>query len=156
MIIQSEKRVYNESGKAMPICEFDTDKLLVKSYDNEKMVKTLLEHYDGDINELNLHDKWCEYEFFFSTEAIRYHVNYVMAHNPNKFTELVNENAIFQYLWDLDWKIFNEIQAQVEHWKEHAEDYQVAMRTGDIITAAKIEKMLELQAKEVIYPLLGI
>ncbi len=148
MIIKSKERIFDASGREVPICELDTKRCLVKSYHNVTMIKTLLEYYDGDIS-VNLHGEWCEYEFF--SEAIKYHVNYVMAHNPSKFTELVNENAIFQYLWSLDLKVLNEVQAQVERWSEHAEDLKLARKRGDFLQIARIEKMLDLQAREVVY-----
>ena len=150
MLLQSRKRIFDENGKAVPICEFDTDRIFVRSYDNDSMKQSLLQF--GAIEEEDMGNKWCEH--YFSSEAIRYHVHYVMEHSPEKIEVLVDENNIFAYLWKLDERVFEAVEAQLERLRENAEDLQVAKKKGDFLQIARIEKMLDMQAREVVYPAL--
>ncbi len=150
MILQSEAKAFDTAGKSVPICEFDTERSVVRSYNNNHMKQVLFEN--DLMNEEEIAVECCEY--CFPMRAIRYHVHYVLEHNPEKLTRLVNENAIFDYLWKLEEKVLTALREQVERLKEGADDWKIAKAKGDFLQIAGIEKMLNMQAEEIVYPML--
>lgn len=87
----------------------------------------------------------------YSTDYVRYHLSFSASHNPDRLRRLVNDGTIMQYLDDLEQRVGEAIDRQVEKWKQFDKEYQVAVLSGDIQKAAGLENCLVYMAREAIF-----
>lgn len=130
MIFESNDRTYNHKGSAVPIWKFDTDSYTVFHYDERRCIE----------------DKTS-----FHSECIRYHINYLLEHNPDRLDMLVNKGEIVSYLDQLESKIITAVDSQVSIWKETDKEYLLASANDDNIRKAQLTNLFEAKAKEIIY-----
>ena len=90
-----------------------------------------------------------EHRFF--RDYIRYHLHYSEEENPERLQRLVDNGEIFQYLSDLDSKVFDALDSQEELLKANSREYQEAHEKGDIVTEGAIGNLLQQQARESVF-----
>lgn len=64
---------------------------------------------------------------------------------------LVDNGEIFQYLSDLDNKVFDALDSQEELLKANSREFQEAHEKGDIVTEGAIGNLLQQQARESVF-----
>lgn len=95
MIIRSEEKIYNVSKKKnVPVWVLDTDKCVIR-------------HFDADTQS--------ETEKCYSSDHIRYHLNFSVEYHKERLRKLVDSGEIVSYLDDLDAKVSAAIERQVEN-----------------------------------------
>lgn len=67
----------------------------------------------------------------YCTDFIRYHVHYSESHCPDRLRRLVNEGSIISYLDDLEAKVNDALNRQVQLWKDSDREYQTAVAIDD-------------------------
>ncbi len=87
----------------------------------------------------------------YSTDYVKYHLSFSASHCPDRLCRLVNDGTIIQYLDALEQRVGDAIDRQVEMWKQHDKEYQVAVLSGDIQKAAGLENSLVYMAREAIF-----
>ena len=90
-----------------------------------------------------------EHRFF--RDYIRYHLHYSEEENPERLQRLVDNGEIFQYLSDLDNKVFDALDSQEELLKANSREFQEAHEKGDIVTEGAIGNLLQQQARESVF-----
>ena len=78
----------------------------------------------------------------YNTDYVRYHLSFSASHCSVRLRRLVN---------DLEQRVGEAIDRQVEKWKQFDEEYQVAVLSGDIQKAAGLENCLVYMAREAIF-----
>lgn len=130
MIIKSKKLVIVPEHGEMPIWSVDTDTQTV-THIHPKTFKTE------------------DYRFF--RDYIRYHLHYVEDEAPERLQKLVDNGEIFQYLSDLDNKVFEALDSQEELLKANCREFQEAHEKGDLVTEGAIGNLLQQQARESVF-----
>ena len=90
-----------------------------------------------------------EHRFF--RDYIRYHLHYSEEKNPERLQRLVDNGEVFQYLSDLDNKVFDALDSQEELLKANSREFQEAHEKGDIVTEGAIGNLLQQQARESVF-----
>lgn len=130
MIFSSEKMAYDGEKYTVPLWRLDTESFTIIH-----------------INESSHREE----RTTFHSECIRYHINYISDNYPERFQKLVNSGEILDYLETLETKVYNAVDRQLNKWKSQNTDYLLALSSNDYIAQARIENMLEMQAREMIY-----
>ena len=130
MIFKSKELVNVPDRGEMPVWSVDTDTQTVthvhpKTFKNE------------------------EHRFF--RDYIRYHLHYSEEENPERLQRLVDNGEIFQYLSDLDNRVFDALDSQEELLKANSREFQEAHEKGDIVTEGAIGNLLQQQARESVF-----
>ena len=129
MMIESTLRIYNSIGKVVPVWSLDTDTYTV--YHNAEK---------GDEDKTSYH-----------SECIRYHINYVMQHPPDRLEALVDSGEIKNYLDELESRINAAIDEQVELWKKTDKEYLLAVADDNNVHKTQLANIFDMKAKEAIY-----
>ena len=87
----------------------------------------------------------------YYTDYIRYHLHYSDSKYPDRLRRLVNEGKIIEYLDDLELKVGESIDRQVERWKKSDSCYQKAALSGDVDKILGLENCFIAMAREVIF-----
>lgn len=90
-----------------------------------------------------------EHKFF--RDYIRYHLHYVEDTNPDRLQRLVDDGEIYQYLSELDTKVFDAVDSQEELLKANSAEYQLALDKGDLNAVGAIGNALQQQAREIVF-----
>lgn len=130
MIFKSKELVNVPDRGEMPVWSVDTDTQTV-THVHPKTLKTE------------------EHRFF--RDYIRYHLHYLEEENPERLQRLVDNGEIFQYLSDLDNKVFDALDSQEELLKANSREFQEAHEKGDIVTEGAIGNLLQQQARESVF-----
>ena len=130
MIFKSKELVNVPDRGEMPVWSVDTDTQTV-THVHPKTFKT-----EG-------------HRFF--RDYIRYHLHYSEEENPERLQRLVDNGEIFQYLSDLDNKVFDALDSQEELLKANSREFQEAHEKGDIVTEGAIGNLLQQQARESVF-----
>ncbi len=121
MVFKSKELVNVPERGEMPVWSVDTDTQTVTHF-HPKTFKTE------------------EHRFF--RDYIRYHLHYSEEENPERLQRLVDNGEIFQYLSDLDNRVFDALDSQ---------EFQEAHEKGDIVTEGAIGNLLQQQARESVF-----
>ncbi len=128
---KSEQTAYNPlKKKSVPLWRLDTNTVTVT-------------HFNTDTQ--------TEESKTYHTDFIRYHLHFSDSHCPDRLRRLVNEGKIEQYLDDLEQRVDDAIDRQVELWKRADKEYQTAVLTGDVQKAAGLENCLVYMAREAVF-----
>lgn len=130
MIFESKELVNVPERGEMPVWSVDTDTQTV-THVHPKTFKTE------------------EHRFYH--DYIRYHLHYSEEENPERLQRLVDNGKIFQYLSDLDNRVFDALDSQEELLKANSRDFQEAHEKGDIVTEGAIGNLLQQQARESVF-----
>lgn len=131
MIIRSKEKIYNASKKKnVPVWVLDTDKCVII-------------HFDAEVQS--------ETEKYYSSDHIRYHLNFSAEHHKERLRKLVDSGEIVSYLDDLDAKVSAAIERQVEKWLDNDEEYHAALAVGDLQKANGLANMVRFCARESIF-----
>jgi len=87
----------------------------------------------------------------YHTDYVRYHLSFSASYCPDRLRRLVNEGKIEQYLDDLEQRVGDAIDRQVELWKQSDKEYQTAALAGNIQKAAGLENCLVHMAREAVF-----
>lgn len=87
----------------------------------------------------------------YHTDYMRYHLSFSAIHYPDRLRKLVNEGKIEQYLDDLEQRVGDAIDRQVDIWKQSDKEYQSAVLSGNLQKAAGFENCLVYMAREVVF-----
>lgn len=129
-IIKSKNKVLDENRKkSVPVCKFDTDSLTVTIFKADTQTE---EHYT------------------FYSDYIRYHVHYVAAKYKERFQRHVDNGTIYKYLSDLEAKVIETENRQVERWKKYDKEYLAAVERGDKRKANGLLSCLHYMAREIV------
>lgn len=130
-IYRSEKKVYDQKKrKLIPLWKFDTNTLTVACYNID----------NGTIEEKT-----------YTSDYVRYHVNFSSGKYPDRLRRLVNEGRIIEYLDDIEENVQLAIEKQVEKWKKEDKEYITLVNKGNIKEAAMLEKCFVYMAREIIF-----
>ena len=100
----------------------------------------------------HIHPKTLETEKHrFFHDYIRYHLHYVEEAAPKRLQRLVDNGEIYQYLSDLDTRVFEAIDSQEELLKANSREYKTALEKGDLNAVGAIGNGLEHQARESVF-----
>ena len=128
---KSEQTAYNPlKKKSVPLWRLDTNTVTVT-------------HFNTDTQ--------TEESKTYHTDFIRYHLHFSDSHCPDRLRRLVNEGKIEQYLDDLEQRVDDAIDRQVELWKRADKECQTAVLTGDVQKAAGLENCLVYMAREAVF-----
>ena len=131
MIIRSKEKIYNVSKKKnVPVWVLDTDKCVIR-------------HFDADTQS--------ETEKCYSSDHIRYHLNFSAEYHKERLRKLVDGGEIVSYLDDLDVTVSAAIERQVEKWLDNDQEYHAALDVGDLQKANGLANMVRLCARESIF-----
>lgn len=130
MVFKSKELVNVPERGEMPVWSVDTDTQTV-THVHPKTFKTE------------------EHRFYH--DYIRYHLHYSEEKNPERLQRLVDNGEIFQYLSDLDNRVFDALDSQEELLKANSRDFQEAHEKGDIVTEGAIGNLLQQQARESVF-----
>lgn len=87
----------------------------------------------------------------YHTDYVRYHLSFSASHYPDRFRRIINEGKIEQYLDNLEQRVGDAIDRQVELWKQFDNEYQTAVLAGDVQKAAGLENCLVYMAREAVF-----
>lgn len=130
MIFKSNELIATFDQEALPIWSVDTDTQTV-THVHPKTLETE------------------EHRFF--RDYIRYHLHYVEENNPERLQKLVDNGEIYQYLSELDNKVFDALDSQEELLKTNSPEYQLALDKGDLNAVGAIGNALQMQARESVF-----
>lgn len=130
MVFKSKELVNVPERGEMPVWSVDTDTQTV-THVHPKTFKTE------------------EHRFYH--DYIRYHLHYSEEENPERLQRLVDNGEIFQYLSDLDNRVFDALDSQEELLKANSREFQEAHEKGDIVTEGAIGNLLQQQARESVF-----
>ena len=131
MIIRSKEKIYNASKKKnVPVWVLDTDICVIRHFDTDTQSET---------------------EKCYSSDHIRYHLNFSAEYHKERLRKLVDSGEIVSYLDDLDVKVSAAIERQVEKWLDNDEEYHAALAVGDLPKANGLANMVRLCARESIF-----
>ena len=71
--------------------------------------------------------------------------------NPDRLQKLVDDGEIYQYLSELDTKVFDAVDSQEELLKANSAEYQLALDKGDLNAVGAIGNALQQQAREIVF-----
>ena len=100
-------------------------------------------HYDTDTHKESVKT--------YHSDSVKYHISFSASKYPDRLRKLVNSGQIIVYLDDLEQKVADAIDRQVQLWKESDKKYLVAVESGDIQTAARLENCLLFMARESVF-----
>lgn len=87
----------------------------------------------------------------YYSDSVRYHLSFSVSHYSDRLRRLVNDGTIIDYLDDLELKVADAIDRQIQLWKESDKEYLIAVDKGDIQTAARLENCLVYMAREAVF-----
>ena len=87
----------------------------------------------------------------YHSDSVKYHISFSASKYPDRLRKLVNSGQIIVYLDDLEQKVADAIDRQVQLWKESDKEYLLAAENGDIQTAAQLENCLLFMARESVF-----
>lgn len=127
----SEQVAYNPlKKKYVPLWRLDTNTVTVTHFNNDTLTTESKTYH---------------------TDYVRYHLSFSASHCPYRLRSLVNEGKIEQYLDDLEQRVGDAIDRQVEMWKQSDKEYQTAVLSGNLQKAAGLENCLVYMAREAIF-----
>ena len=131
MILKSEKRFYDEKEKKykQPLCEFDTENLIVTDTDSSTGAST---------------------QNSFVSVYIRRYIPYMLERNPDKLQELVNQGEIYSYLLKLETRAKDAELDQIEKWLASDKEYLLAVKNDDFMKRTQLYNAFQEQARELI------
>lgn len=100
-------------------------------------------HYDTDTHKESVKT--------YHSDSVKYHISFSASKYPDRLRKLVNSGQIIVYLDDLEQKVADAIDRQVQLWKESDKEYLLAVENGDIQTAAQLENCLLFMAREAVF-----
>ena len=100
-------------------------------------------HYDADTHKESVKT--------YHSDSVKYHISFSASKYPDRLRKLVNNGQIIVYLDDLEQKVADAIDRQVQLWKESDKEYLLAVENGDIKTAAQLENCLLFMAREAVF-----
>lgn len=131
MIIRSKEKIYDSGKKKnVPVWVLDTDKCVIR-------------HFDADTQS--------ETEKCYSSDYIRYHLNFSAEYHKERLRKLVDGGEIVSYLDDLDVKVSAAIERQVENCLDNDEEYHAALAVGDLQKANGLANIVRLYAREGVF-----
>ena len=130
MIFKSNELIASFDNGAFPIWSVDTDTQTVT----------------------HIHPKTFETEEHrFFRDYIRYHLHFVEDTDPDRLQRLVDNGDIYQYLSELDTKVFEALDSQEELLKANSPEYRLALDKGDLNAVGAIGNALQQQAREMVF-----
>lgn len=128
---KSVQTIYNpQKKKNVPIWRLDTNTVTVTHFNAD----TLTEEHKT-----------------YHTDYIRYHLHYSDSKYPDRLRRLVNEGKIIEYLDNLELKVREAIDRQVECWKKSDSCYQKTVLSGDAEKMLGLENCLVSMAREIAF-----
>ena len=100
-------------------------------------------HYDADTHKESVKT--------YHSDSVKYHISFSASKYPDRLRKLVNNGQIIVYLDDLEQKVADAIDRQVQLWKESDKEYLLAVENGDIQTASQLENCLLFMARESVF-----
>ena len=130
-IYKSSQTVINpKTNKPVPIWKLDTNTMTVTHFRPDTLTAE--------------HKTYC-------TDFIRYHVHYSESHCPDRLSRLVNDGSIISYLDDLEVRVNDALNRQVQLWKESDREYQSAVTVGDTEKQTGLENCFYYMARESVF-----
>lgn len=130
-IYKSSQTVINpKTNKPVPICKLDINTMTVTHFNPDTLTAE--------------HKTYC-------TDFIRYHVHYSESHCPDRLRKLVNDGSIISYLDDLEARVTDALNRQVQLWKDSDNEYQTAVAIGDTNKQNGLENCFYYMARESVF-----
>ncbi|MCQ2459726.1 MAG: hypothetical protein MJ081_05050 [Ruminococcus sp.] len=130
-IYKSNQTIINpKTNKPVPIWKLDTNTMTVTHFSPDTLTAE--------------HKTYC-------TDFIRYHVHYSESHCPDRLRKLVNDGSIISYLDDLEARVTDALNRQVQLWKESDREYQTAVAIGDTNKQNGLENCFYYMARESVF-----
>lgn len=119
-----------KTNKTVPIWKLDTGTMTVTHFNPDTLTAE--------------HKTYC-------TDFIRYHVHYSENHSPDRLRKLVNNGSIISYLDNLENKVNDALNRQVQLWKESDREYQNAVAVDDTKKQIGLENCFYCMARESVF-----
>ena len=87
----------------------------------------------------------------YCIDFIRYHVHYSESHCPDRLCRLVNDGSIISYLDDLEARVNDALDRQVQLWKKTDNYYQTVLLAGDEKETIGLENCFLSMAREFVF-----
>lgn len=130
-IYKSSQTIINpKTNKPVPIWKLDTNTMTVTHFSPDTLTAE--------------HKTYC-------TDFIRYHVHYSESHCPDRLRKLVNDDSIISYLDDLEVRVNDALNRQVQLWKNSDREYQSAVTVGDTDKQKGLENCFYYMARESVF-----
>lgn len=128
---KSIQTVYNpQKKKNVPIWRLDTNTMTVTHFNPDTLTEDSKTYH---------------------TDYIKYHLHYFDSKYPDRLCKLINTGKIIEYLDDLELKVGEAIDRQVERWKKSDSCYQKAVISGDAEKMLGLENCFISMAKEIVF-----
>ena len=130
-IFKSNQTAINpKTNKPVPIWKLDTSSMTVTHFNPDTLTAE--------------HKTYC-------TDFIKYHVHYSESHCPDRLRKLVNDGSIISYLDDLENRVNDTLNRQVQLWKNSDREYQTAVAVGDTEKQTGLENCFYYMARESVF-----
>lgn len=130
-IYKSNQTIINpKTNKPVPIWKLDTTNMTVTHFNPDTLTAE--------------HKTYC-------TDFIKYHVHYSESHCPERLRKLINNGSIISYLDDLETRVNDALNRQVQLWKKTDNYYQTVLLDGDEKEAIGLENCFLSMARELIF-----
>ncbi|MBQ7007588.1 MAG: hypothetical protein IJN05_00080 [Ruminococcus sp.] len=130
-IYKSSQTVINpKTNKHVPIWKLDTNTMTVTHFSPDTLIAE--------------HKTYC-------IDFIRYHVHYSESHCPDRLCRLVNDGSIISYLDDLEARVNDALDRQVQLWKKTDNYYQTVLLAGDEKETIGLENCFLSMAREFVF-----
>lgn len=130
-IYKSNQTVINpKTNKPVPIWKLDTNTMSITHFSPDTLTAE--------------HKTYC-------TDFIRYHVHYSESHCPDRLRRLINNGSIISYLDDLEARVTDALNRQVQLWKDSDNEYQTAVAIGDTNKQNGLENCFYYMARESVF-----
>lgn len=127
-IYKSNLTIINpKTNKPVPIWKIDTNTLIVTHFSPDTLTAE--------------HKTYC-------TDFIRYYVHYSESHCPDR---LVNDGSIISYLDDIEIRVDDALNRQVQLWKDLDREYQTAALIGDTEKQTGLENCFFYMARKSVF-----
>lgn len=126
----SQTAINPKTNKPVPIWKLDTNTITVTHFSPDTLTAE--------------HKTYC-------TDFIRYHVHYSESHCPDRLRKLVNDGSIISYLDDLESRVNDALNRQVQLWKNSDREYQTAVAVGDTEKQTGLENCFLYMARESVF-----
>lgn len=126
----NQTAINTKTNKPVPIWKLDTNTMTVTHFSPDTLTAE--------------HKTYC-------TDFIRYHVHYSESHCTDRLRRLINNGSIISYLDDLEARVTDALNRQVQLWKDSDNEYQIAVAVGDVDKQNGLENCFYYMARESVF-----
>lgn len=90
--------------------------------------------------------------YHYTAPYITKHLRYLQDYHPERITSKLDDGTLHVYLRRMNRQMMDEVDAQVEQWKESDKEYRLADQMGDLMLKLALTTNLYARAEELLLP----